>query len=283
MTWAVFALAALLVLYLVFDNFTVGVNRVRIPSERVKKGLRIVMVSDLHARSYFQNVGKMIARERPDLILLAGDMVEDRHHTQTKRVSYAFFRDVTKIAPVYAIFGNHERRVSWQEEVRREMEEAGIVILENRMITMPVKEEHVAILGLDEGSGLHARFHTKAPQTDHLALLRECERSSGIRIVMDHYPENFAKAGDLSYNQCAFEVMVAGHAHGGQVRLPWIGGLYAPGQGVFPRYTKGLYREKDANLVVSNGLGGQWYLPRFGNRPSVWTIELAPEKEGEKI
>ena len=281
MIWAVSALAALQVLYLVFDNFTVGVNRVRIASGRVKKGLRIVMISDLHGRSYLQSIPEMIAREEPDLILFAGDMVEDRHHAQTKRVSYPFFRDVAKIAPVYAVFGNHERRVAWQEEVRREMEEAGIVLLENRMITVPVKEENVTVLGLDEGSGLHERFHTKAPQAEQLALLKECEKSGGLRIVIEHYPENFAKAGDLSYNQCAFEVMAAGHAHGGQVRLPWIGGLYAPGQGVFPRYTKGLYRENNANLVVSNGLGGQWYLPRFGNRPSIWTIVLTPEEKGE--
>ena len=268
----------LIILYLLWDNLTIGVQSYKVQTSRIQKAVRIVMVSDLHARRYFQNIPQIIKNQKPDLILLAGDMIEDRSHKRTRCVTYPFFRTTAQIAPVFAIFGNHERRVKWQQEVWDEMKRAGIRVLENEMVHTEAQNQPFVITGLDEGAGAYGRFHTKTPQKLQMELLKKTQAEDGVRIVMDHYPENFANAGELSYNQCTYEVMVAGHAHGGQVRLPLIGGLYAPGQGIFPRYTKGIYRAQTSTLIVSNGLGGQWYLPRFGNRPSVYVIDMIPEE-----
>jgi predicted MPP superfamily phosphohydrolase len=181
--------------------------------------------------------------------------------------------------PVFAILGNHELRSRRADEIAARFRAAGATVLRNELARITVRGADVCILGLCEGKAvsrmeyIRAVFRRPVPadMSGYLSQLADC---TGLRIVLSHFPENFAQIGALSYRNYPFDAMFSGHAHGGQWRFAKIGGLYAPGQGLFPAYTGGLYEDSPA-LVVSRGLGNSSWVPRVNNRPEIVCVTFA--------
>lgn len=224
-------------------------------------GLRIVQVSDLHDAEYGKDHEKtitLIRRAEPHIILLTGDLVDSRRTNIDRTVS--FVRQAAEIAPCYYVTGNHEGRLSPEDYAA--FEEAllslGVTVLHGESVTLEREGETITIAGIDS-----PLFRHSGHGTPDLSVL--CK---GYTILLAHHPEFVT-----DYAHAGADLVFSGHVHGGQFRLPFVGGLYGPGQGIFPTYDAGLYRISadghDTLLYVHRGLGNSRFPIRFANRPEV--------------
>lgn len=232
------------------------------------EGLRIVQVSDLHLPRQVLPVRALLAAVRaaqPDLVAITGDLV-DKRSTLDAEALRQVCQGLAAIAPTYAVTGNHEWEGGWVKAVQAAYAEAGIALLDGRSEVLERQGAQLQLLGLANAAAYHSR--------DFPGL-----RADQPRVLLAHHPERLqdyaAPAHVLRPN-----LVLCGHAHGGQVCIPGTRqGLYAPHQGVFPRYCSGVYRLRDVVMVVSRGLGNSKCPIRLFDRIHLPVVELKQEKE----
>ena len=222
--------------------------------------ISIVHLSDLHGKEYGENNAELVAlvkEQNPDLIFFTGDLVDQSDESIDEELDY--LAELRGLAPVYVVFGNHEYWSNLDQDIKTRLTDLHIRVLDNEAIYMNVKGHHIQLIGLsDEASGEEI-----AP------IFEELVNPSMYNIVLYHQPN----ALDL-FTEHEVDLVFSGHAHGGQIRLPFVGGLYAPSQGLFPRYTSGLYEEEGTNMVVSRGLANSVIPVRIFNRPEILVLRL---------
>lgn len=266
------ALIAVLTGWLIWGNRSLEITELTVPVKGLPvsfEGMKIVQVSDLHARRLGKAQATLlsaIAEAEPDLIAVTGDLMD--YDTDDLTTVKAFIEGAVKIAPVYYVTGNHEADNPLRSELFACLEQAGVVLLFDRAEVLTREGETLTLLGLSDRSMPDVGSEEEVLRRLE-ALSAEAE---GCRILLSHRPELM----DGVYAGRA-ELVLAGHAHGGQIRLPWIGGLFAPGQGLFPEYTAGLYIQDGTTMVVSRGLGGPE--PRVNNRPELVILRLTAEDD----
>jgi len=250
------------------QNSDLRVREISLSSDRAPAaGLRIVQLSDLHGKQFGENNTDLLEKIRaqsPDLIVFTGDLIDNPKDVE---LVLAFMGELVQSAPTLGVFGNHEARTGERSEFKERLEARGVVVLDNEIKDITLANVRVQVLGFDENN-LTRRKHLR-----HLPLLEELEASAGLRIVLSHYPQEYSRSEAASFEPFGFDLMFAGHAHGGQWIIPGIGGLYAPGQGIFPTYYRGLY---DNRLVVSPGLGNSHLPLRLNNFPEIIVVDLSP-------
>ena len=271
-------LAVMIVLMIVFVNYQnnhIVISKISLNAD-VDASFKIVQISDLHSKQFGKSNKKLeekITGLSPDFIVFTGDIIDGSGKNIDETLD--FISTLDKNAPVICIFGNHEWRSGLQDDIEKKMKDKSICILRNEIKTLDVLSNRVNILGLDENQGSYndyiAMQQGEFEYRDNKTLFDELSKLDGYNIVLSHYPENFALAGGHSYNQFDFDIMFSGHAHGGQFVLPFIGGVYAPGQGFNPPYYKGLY---DNRLIVSSGLGNSMFPLRLFNYPEIVEISI---------
>lgn len=267
------ALAPLL-LWVLWGNTALTVTTIPIHSSRLPpafSGFRVAQVSDLHNAEFGagnQRLLELLSGCAPDLIAVTGDLV-DAGHTDME-TALAFVEEAVKIAPVYYVTGNHEAHLPQYAALRTGLEEAGAVVLEDEAVAFRRDGAALTVAGLTDPafSGAGDLFG-EVPAMVRAKLNRLLEDSDGYTLLLSHRPELFEV-----YAGCGVDLVLAGHAHGGQFRLPFVGGLIAPDQGLFPRYDAGLYTSGGTGMVVSRGLGNSIIPLRFNNRPEVVVVEL---------
>lgn len=241
-------------------------------------GFKAVQLSDLHSKSFGKRLYKKIIKINPDVIFITGDLVDDN---RTEKRVFALVRRLCERFTIYYICGNHDHRIEKLEENLNTLREYGVKILIDEIARVKIKDEKVAILGLDENQASAEAYEQRKrgefSYVDNSRIFYELSQFDGIRIALSHYPENYAMIGDLSYKNYDFDLMLSGHAHGGQWRFPIIKGLYAPGQGVFPKYAEGKFGNQPS-LIVSRGLGNSKFPFRLFNLPEICIIEFTRKK-----
>ena len=258
--WSV--LAALLVgavIWVIWGNTTVGLTTYTVTENNLPApfiGYRIAHVSDLHnSRLWEQTVAKL-KKAQPDIICITGDLV-DAHRTDIS-VALAFAAEAVKIAPVYYITGNHETALMVPEfaELTEGLSALGVTVLDDEEVFLSKGDAVISLVG-----------HSWGP-TDGVGELTAYD---GYRVLLSHDPdpEEFA-----NYVAAAYDLVLCGHLHGGQFRIPFLGGLYVPSQGFFPENDAGHYTEGRTDLVVSRGIGNSSFPLRLNNRPEVVLIIL---------
>lgn len=254
--------------WLYWGNTAIQTTHIAIVSESLPEqydGFTIVQVSDLHNASFGEGQKRLIAEVRaaaPDIIAVTGDMI-DANRTDVE-TAMEFVYAAVEIAPVYYVTGNHEAMTGEYAELKRQMLAAGVTILENEGVEISRAGAIVRILGLDDPA-MSSRAAAKAAL---YSMMRE-EGAAQYTVLLSHRPEMFS-----TYAASGVDLVLTGHAHGGQVRLPFIGGLYAPGQGVFPKYDAGTYVNGETTMVVSRGLGNSSFPVRVNNRPELVAVTL---------
>lgn len=223
-------------------------------------GYRIVQISDLHNAKFGKNNQKLVDRIRecaPDMIVLTGDLV-DSNHTNVDRV-VQFVDEIVKICPVYYVTGNHEYWLdtSEYENLMDGVASAGVIILDNQVVEISRWDAKFRLVGLDDKS--------LADGTLEALLSDEKE----LTVVLAHEPQYFAR-----YAGTGVDLVLSGHAHGGQFRLPFVGGIVAPDQGFLPEYTAGEYYMNGTEMIVSRGLGNSVIPVRLFNYPEIVCVEL---------
>lgn len=231
-----------------------------------KEGLKIVQVSDLHNKSFGKQNEKLLSRIReqnPDLILMTGDAADCRR--TDIEVVLDFLAAATEIAPVYYVSGNHENRlrIDRKTALYAGLRESGVQILNDETQTVSVRGCEIVLLGLDDAHLAGGTLQTLCADLPENTL----------QILLAHEPQeltNYAAAG--------VDFVFSGHTHGGQMRLPFIGGLAAPDQGLFPQYDAGEFTENDTVLYVSRGLGNSLFPVRVLNRPELVCVTVTAEE-----
>lgn len=184
-----------------------------------------------------------------------------------------FAKNAVQIAPIYYVNGNHEAALSQYDELKTGLKSVGVTVLEDETINLEHNGGIITLVGLsDPNFAIRNDVFDETPAMVATILNSLMENENGYTILLSHRPELFE-----TYVSCGVDLVLSGHAHGGQFRLPLIGGLVAPDQGFFPKYDAGLYTDNDTNMVVSRGIGNSIIPVRFNNRPEVVLIELEIE------
>ena len=269
----VMAALAALIIWTVWGNTALELNTYTVSSEELPSvfdGYRIAHVSDLHNAEMGDGNEKlldMLREAEPDIIAITGDMIDSRNTNVA--VALAFAEKAMKIAPCYYVTGNHEARVSECAELKAGLEAAGVVVLENERGEIELSGETITILGVDDPSFNTDYLFGDSASVVSNTLAEISTEDDGFAVLLSHRPELFD-----TYVACGVDLALSGHAHGGQFRLPFVGGLVAPNQGLFPKYDSGLYTEGNTNMIVSRGIGNSIFPFRFNNRPEVILVEL---------
>lgn len=271
---ALCALLACLIPYLLWANAALTVSHVELDLLPGEGSFTIAQVSDLHNAEFGGGNGELLTileEAEPDLIAITGDLIDSRRTDPAPAL--AFLEGAVELAPVCYVTGNHEfRAYDAYQDLKSQMEELGVIVLENE--SMVLEEVPLRVIGLDDPS-FGVRSDPSATPEQILqgaltALAPQAGEEDLRTVLLAHRPEYVEL-----YAQHGADLVLSGHAHGGQVRLPGVGGLYAPGQGFLPAYTSGLYQIGETSLVVSRGLGNSLFPLRVNNRPEVVLVELA--------
>lgn len=275
MLYAVIALiVVILFVFFYYENNKLDITRYEIKSENAKQNFKIVHLSDFHSKPFKAVLGKL-ETEKPDIICITGDYINDHCKNKDKMLDYA--KKLVAIAPVYYITGNHERRLDSFSQLMNELEKTGF----NVLLDQVADTDFCVILGLDENQAdfedYKARKNGTFKYRDISTLFEELDKHNGFKIVLSHFPENFEGIKELNYSQYDFDLQLSGHAHGGQWIMPFVGPLFSPGQGILPKYARGSFGEKP-KLIISRGLGNSEFPLRLFNHPEIIVIDIISKK-----
>ena len=249
----------------------------KIVSDKIPQGFdgfRIAQISDLHNAEFGEEnceLIELLSQTDPDMIVITGDLIDSRHTDID--LALEFVRQAIQISPVYYVSGNHEARVREYEDLKMSLAEAGVVVLDNQKVQITREGESITLMGIDDPSFRADYLFGDAVSVAQQAIEDLQNESDGYTVLLSHRPELF----DL-YVETGMNLVFSGHAHGGQFRLPLIGGLVAPNQGFFPEYDAGIFTEDDTTMIVSRGIGNSIIPLRINNRPEIIVVTLNNSK-----
>jgi len=232
---------------------------------RAFNGFRILHISDLHNKCFGdgqKRIVEYISDAKPDIIAVTGDIMDKRRGGTAAAIKLASL--AARIAPTYYVPGNHEKAAGVFEKLSARLKSCGVFVLGNDSAEIFRNNAKISLIGVKD-----REFFWDDWLYEHKLNALAHQHPNDFRLLLSHRPEKM----DL-YAQIGFDLVLTGHAHGGQFRLPLIGGLYAPHQGVFPKYTSGLHKKGSTSMVVSRGLGNSAFPLRLFNRPELVVITL---------
>lgn len=279
---AVLLAAAVLAGFCTWQNNDLTVSRSQVMSGRIPAefdGYTIVQVSDLHNEEFGRGQRRImskLAEQNPDVIVITGDMIDSRNTDVEKALDFA--QKAAEVAPCYYVPGNHENRIpEAYEQLKTGLRESGIIILENEAVELERDGKVITLMGVldpifNVGKTDEAGNILEDERTVMEGQLKNLDSLNRFTILLSHRPEML----DV-YAEAGLDLVFTGHAHGGQWRLPGLGGIIAPGQGFFPAYTEGAHTAGDTAMYVSRGLGNSLMPIRIFNRPELVVVELCHE------
>lgn len=261
-----------MILWIIWGNTALMVHEITITNTKIPQtfhGYRIVQISDLHNSEFGDDneiLLEHIKDSKPDMIVLTGDLI-DASHTNID-ISLSFAKQAVMIAPTYFVSGNHEAAISSYGTLREGLQDAGVKLLSNDAASIEKDGEAIVLLGVDDPS-FQQDFMMEDADIMESILTKLPIQQDTYTILLSHRPELMD-----TYVASGVDLVFSGHAHGGQFRLPLLGGIIAPNQGLFPTYDGGLYTQSSTQMVVSRGIGNSILPLRINNRPEIVAVTL---------
>ena len=270
---AIVAILTLLIIWIAYGNTDLEIYKYNVKSEDIPfefDNFRIVQISDLHNAEFGENNEKlllMLKQADADIIAITGDMIDSRNTDIDVAISFA--QKAVNIAPVYYVNGNHESRVSGEyEKLKQGLTDAGVTILENSSADITIGDEAITLIGINDPTFCMEFVDDTMEQNIAHQLVNVIPDNDNYKVLLAHRPEYFdVYAGNV-------DLVLSGHAHGGQFRIPFIGGLVAPGQGFFPEYYEGSHIKENTEMIVSRGIGNSIIPFRINKKPEIIVAEL---------
>jgi len=265
-------LIQVVIIVFVFDG-GLSVGHYEIVTDKVDGQIRLALIADLHSCDYGDgqiDLISVIDAERPDAVLLCGDIFDDDLPPEN---AIEFIKDISGKYPCYYVSGNHEFWSGEASEFKTILESYGVVVLEGTSAILETGGTQIRISGIDDPDTdrYGGRFISYAEQLNRLG--DELSDDGLFTVLLSHRPERITELLQLNP-----DLVLAGHAHGGQWRLPVLleNGLLAPNQGLFPKYTNGEYPFGNTTMIVSRGLAREStrVIPRIFNRPEIVIITV---------
>lgn len=268
-----FIITALIIFFIWQNNAIVITNYEYIHSELPKgfESYRIVQVSDLHNKDYHGRLSEKIRKINPDIIVITGDLI-DRRNTRMD-IATEFIQQIVKIAPIYYVSGNHEQLSEKHDELKKKLKKLKVRNIDNSYRVLNKSGDEIGLMGIadpaiQQNEETYLWDDNNQYVKNNLKELFENIETS-FNILLSHRPEPFS-----IYKNMKVDLVFSGHAHGGQIRIPFMGGLVAPNQGLFPKYTEGIYNDGATSMIVSRGLGNSIFPLRVFNRPELIVVTL---------
>lgn len=268
--WILPVLAILVVLTLIALDERLILRTYTVASPKLTAEVRLAVVTDFHSSDNADDVVAMVASCAPDAVLLVGDLFDDDTQNRPTERTLSLMRQLSALYPCYYVSGNHEAWTGEMDALYQQTEEAGVTVLRMSSGILTVRGQRIALCGIPDP---YEMVFSGAPDTEEqIRQAMEDVDSADFTVLLAHRPELLAK-----YAQFPLDLVVSGHAHGGQVRIPGVlNGLYAPNQGWFPKLAGGAYTQDGTTLIVSRGLAVRTRLPRIFNRPEVVLVRCVP-------
>jgi uncharacterized protein len=265
---------ALLTCFFYFQNNSIVTTQYNFSSDKVPqnfKGYKIVQLSDLHSKSFRNNhsgLVKKVKKVNPDIIVFTGDLIDSDRYDE--KISLTLMGKLVQIAPVYYVTGNHEWWSGKFNSLEDKLKDTGVQVMRNTVEEIIIGNDKIQIIGIDDPAKVNESYAERAiAEEDITNSIKGLEEGVNFKILLSHRPELFSL-----YTQYEFDVVFSGHAHGGQVRIPFIGGLVAPNQGLFPEYSSGMHEVDHTTMIVNRGLGNSIIPLRVFNRPEIVVVTL---------
>lgn len=268
--WILPVLAILVILTLIALDERLIPRTYTVVSPKLTAEVRLAVVTDFHSSDNADDVVAMVASCAPDAVLLVGDLFDDDTQNRPTERTLSLMRQLSALYPCYYVSGNHEAWTGEMDALYQQTEEAGVTVLRMSSGVLTVRGQRIALCGIPDP---YEMVFSGAPDTEEqIRQAMENVDSADFTVLLAHRPELLAK-----YAQFPLDLVVSGHAHGGQVRIPGVlNGLYAPNQGWFPKLAGGAYTQDGTTLIVSRGLAVRTRLPRIFNRPEVVLVRCVP-------
>ena len=265
--WRLVLLAVVLAGFWYFENRTIATETFQVSSDRLPSafdGLRVVELADLHGEEFGpgnRDLVEAVQAAKPDLIALDGDLADEDTDLEVIRTLAG---KLVKIAPTYYVTGNHEWAMDGRKELFAILEEAGVTALHNEYFLLERDGQSIVVAGVDDPNG---PWDQKTPE----ALTEEIHTACGdpYILLLAHRNDQLER-----WDALGLDTVLTGHAHGGVIRLPGVGGLLGTGMQFFPEYTAGIYRKGRTAMLVSRGLGNSGIPFRLFNRPHLPVVVL---------
>jgi len=259
--------------WIVLGNTNLEITEYYVYSSRIPDsfdGFKIAQISDLHNAEFGdenEDLLMLLSQIGPDIIVLTGDLIDSR---QTDiDIARDFAGKAVQIAPVYYVTGNHEARIPEYEQLKTGLADLGVTVLENQKVQITRDRESITLIGIQDPSFQEDYLFGDAETVARQAITSLQNESDSFTILLSHRPELF----DL-YVDTGMDLVFSGHTHGGQFQLPFLGGLVAPNQGLFPEYDAGQFHEDNTTMLVSRGLGNSIIPVRLNNSPEILVAKL---------
>lgn len=256
------------------------VSEFTVESEQIENPFRIVLVSDLHDHQFGKSNHRLVDKieeQSPDMIVLDGDMINK--DSKDSHVAVELIEQLKETAPVYYSLGNHEYEYmeAGNSGLIDELENAGAVVLNYETCDVEIKGNKIRLGGLYE-YGFETTMQSEEENERAVPYLEEFTDTDRYLIMCAHRPESLY-CWDV-VDSLGIDLQLSGHLHGGQVIVPFKGGLYSPLEQWFPKYDYGQYRIGDAEMIITRGLGSNLkVLPRFNNPPEIVVVDVIPEEK----
>ena len=262
-------------IFLYYENNSIKVTNIDFASKAVPKtfnGYKIIQISDLHSKLFGinqKNLVSKIKKEKPDIIVITGDLVDSKHYNEENSLKLA--QEIKNISPIYFVTGNHEKWSGKFPRLEGKLKENGVQVLRNTSAKLRKTGENILLMGIDDPEFSYTSENSSDSKIVEEEIKKALNKEDGpsFKILLSHRPEQFP-----IYAKNKIDLTFSGHAHGGQIRLPIIGGLIAPNQGIFPKYTSGIYYKDSSAMIVSRGLGNSIIPQRIFNRPEIVVTTL---------
>ncbi|NRZ97951.1 metallophosphoesterase [Clostridium tetanomorphum] len=267
-----------LIIFLYLENNNIVISKYKIRSKTLPSefnNFKILHISDLHNKVFLYNnrgLINKIKKEKADIIVITGDLVDRRKYNEDKAIS--LIRKLKDIDPIYYVTGNHEGWSGKFHSLEKKLKHEGVTVLRNILHIYKKNKQNIFILGVDDPAFSTKNYTDRLKDYDIIKKnLEKINKEKGFKILLSHRPELFKL-----YVEKNIDLVFSGHAHGGQIIIPFLGGIIAPHQGFFPKYYKGTHKKNGTTMVISRGLGNSLAPQRIFNRPEIVTVILKSYK-----
>ena len=261
------------VVFSYFQNNWLSISRFTITSHEITgDGLKIIQLSDLHSKEFGENQHRLVTKVQalsPDIIAFTGDIIDKDKYDEKTVLS--LLKQLKEIAPTYYVTGNHEYWSGKYDQLEKIIKSTGVTILHNQREKLQLNGTTFLLAGIDDPA-ISNEASAVTVETE-LAKTLEGVNDQDFVVLLSHRPEVYSV-----YAEHNIDLVLSGHAHGGQVRLPFVGGLVAPDQGFLPKYTAGKYEQDDTAMIVNRGLGNSIIPQRVFNTPEIVEITIKGQK-----
>ena len=266
-------------------NTHISTTSYSVALQNLGSSVRVILLSDPHGKSFGRENSRLIAKieeQTPDAIFLDGDMIDRSADSADVQELLRLIKRLHEIAPVYFAPGNHELEyMQTDTSLLTQVAEAGAVVVNDSYADVTLAGQPLRIGGTMGHAFYFGRSEEEFSSSPEYQFLKAFEDTDVPKICLAHMPDTFIFNG--AYNLWNVDLILSGHTHGGLIRLPFIGGLYAPMQGWFPEYDQGYFRlGKHMQMVITSGLAGHGMIPRINNPPEIVVIDLVPETTQER-